>query len=153
MKRLNAVIIGPGTGSRKWRHADGLDSTSPPAADILCCSQCNASYIRGTWAKAAGAMYLIGHAAVHSALSYIYLHMYPRSRLPCSAQSIDLAGGDDAAAPSVCPASLLTIAEELHPRALRSDSSPNQPARAWDSSESVPIAACQGVNLDSAAAV
>lgn len=52
--------------------------------------------------------------------------MYPISRPLDSAQSIDLTGGDDAAAPSVCPASLLTIAEELHPRALQSDSSPNQ---------------------------
>lgn len=48
-----------------------------------------------------------------------------------SAQSID-SGGDDAV-PSVCPASLLTIAEEVHPRVHPGAiQTLINPARAWD---------------------
>lgn len=58
------------------------------------------------------------HAAINGAPNYLQATcLVPNISPPFdSAQSIDLSGGDDAVLASVCPASLLTIAEELHPR-------------------------------------
>lgn len=78
--------------------------------------------------------------------------MLPRSRLPWTQpSSIDPSGGDDAV-PSVCSASLLTIAEEshsrVHPGAIQTLINKHGPGTFGKHS----IVACQGVDLDSAAA-